>query len=88
MTLNDNFTLNKILFLLVCFLGISMSTAQTSLYVNVLDFGANADGKTLNTKAIQNAIDKCNKNGGGTVEFPAGNYLTGTIIMKDNVILY
>ena len=64
-----------------------MSIAQTSPYLNVLDFGAEADGKTLNTKAIQSAIDQCHKNGGGTVEFPAGKYLTGTIVMKDNVIL-
>ena len=88
MNLNNNYTLNQIVFLFVCFLGISLSVAQTSPYVNVLDFGAKTDGETINTEAIQSAIDQCHKNGGGTVEFPAGNYLTGTIIMKDNVILH
>lgn len=61
--------------------------ANTKPYYNVLEYGATANGKTLDTKAIQNAIDECNQNGGGTVEFPAGTYLTGTIILKDNVFL-
>lgn len=65
-----------------------MGFAQTRSVIKVLDFGAKADGKTLNTKAIQRAIDQCNQNGGGTVEFPAGNYLTGTIQLKNNVILH
>ena len=87
MTIKNKSTLNQTLFFIACFLGLSMSVAQISPYLNVLDFGAKTDGKTLNTKAIQSAIDQCYKNGGGTVEFPAGDYLTGTIVMKDNVIL-
>ncbi len=54
---------------------------------NVTEYGAKADGKTLDTEAIQKAIDECANNGGGTVDFPAGNYLSGTIIIKDNVVL-
>ena len=46
---------------------------------NVLDFGAEGDGKTLDTKAIQAAIDA-----GGTVYFPKGEYLTGTLFLKSN----
>ena len=57
------------------------------MFYNVLDYGAVSDGKTLNTKAIQKAIDECASNGGGSVQFPAGTYLTGTISFKDNVIL-
>ncbi|RLD62845.1 MAG: hypothetical protein DRI95_12485 [Bacteroidetes bacterium] len=72
---------------LLLFLLISLSISAQELFYNVFDFGAIADGKTLNTKAIQKAIDKCANNGGGTVEFLAGTYLTGTIILKDNVIL-
>jgi polygalacturonase len=49
-------------------------------------FGAKADGKSLNTKAIQAAIDAAAK-GGGTVVFPAGTYLTGAIFVKTNVTL-
>ena len=55
--------------------------------VNITKFGAVGDGKTLNTAFIQKAIDECNKSGGGRVVFPAGKYLSGTIVIKDNVIL-
>lgn len=61
--------------------------AEAKPYYNVMEFGAKGNGETLDTKAIQKAIDECTNNGGGTVEFPAGTYLAGTIIMKDNVIL-
>lgn len=54
---------------------------------NVLDFGAIGDGKTLNTKAIQAAIDSCNAAGGGRVVFPRGIFLTGTIRLKSHVTL-
>ncbi|HEY8897134.1 MAG TPA: glycosyl hydrolase family 28-related protein, partial [Niastella sp.] len=45
---------------------------------NVRDFGAKGDGKTLDTKAIQAAIDACNKEHGGTVLIPAGDFICGT----------
>lgn len=51
------------------------------------DFGAIADGQTLNTIAIQKAIDACSSSGGGTVLFSKGNYVTGTIVLKSNVVL-
>jgi len=54
------------LFLLVFVISVS---AQDMFY-NVLDYGAIGDSKTLNTKAIQKAIDECASNG-GSVEFPA-----------------
>ena len=52
---------------------------------NILNFGAKSDGKTVNTKLIQEAIDKCSAEGGGTVIVPAGIYITGMIYLKDNV---
>lgn len=55
---------------------------------NVLQFGAIPDGNMLNTGAIQQAIDACSQAGGGRVFFPEGKYLTGTIVMKDNVTLH
>jgi polygalacturonase len=42
---------------------------------------------TINTATIQKAIDDCSAGGGGTIRFPAGRYVTGTILLKDNVIL-
>jgi polygalacturonase len=68
------------------FLMVVSVTAQEMFY-NVLDYGARGDGITNNTKAITGAVDAAAKNGGGTVEFPAGTYLSGTIFMKNNVIL-
>jgi len=56
-----------------------------SIELSVTDFGAIPDSVTLNTKAIQAAIDKCHQSGGGIVKVPAGVYLTGTLFLKDNV---
>ncbi len=56
---------------------------------NVIDFGAKADGITLDTKAVQKAIDTCTKNGGGRVIIPSGKtILIGTIYMKSFVSLH
>lgn len=56
--------------------------------MNILDFGAIGDGKTLNTAAIQQAIDTCHSRGGGQVVIPAGNFVSGTIYLKSNVELH
>jgi len=56
--------------------------------VDVKDFGAVSDGKTLNSEAIQKAIDECNRTGGGKVFFSEGIYLSGTIALKNNVTLH
>jgi polygalacturonase len=55
---------------------------------NVKDYGAKGDGKTVNTTAIQRAIDACSGNGGGRVYVPAGVFVTGTINLKSNINLY
>jgi hypothetical protein len=54
---------------------------------NIEKFGAVGDGQTLNSAAIQKAIDYCNQTGGGKVIFPAGRFLSGTIALKNNVTL-
>lgn len=54
---------------------------------DVCDYGAQADGKKLSTKAIQRAIDACARDGGGTVYFPPRTFLSGTIYMKSGVTL-
>ncbi len=64
------------------------SAQASTVFYSVLDYGANGDGITIATKAIQKAIDTANKNGGGTVVFPAGKYLSGTIFFRSNVSLY
>lgn len=55
---------------------------------NIKEYGAVADGTTLNTEAIQSAIDECSLSGGGTVIVEGGDYITATIIIKDNVTLH
>ncbi|MBS1511836.1 MAG: right-handed parallel beta-helix repeat-containing protein [Bacteroidetes bacterium] len=55
---------------------------------NILSYGAVADGLTLNTKAINDAIDACAAKGGGVVEIPRGSFVTGPVIMKSNINLH
>ncbi|HEY1114827.1 MAG TPA: glycosyl hydrolase family 28 protein [Chitinophagaceae bacterium] len=55
---------------------------------NVRDYGAKGDGKTLDTRAIQAAIDACYRDQGGTVLIPAGTFLSGTLELKSNVTLH
>ena len=52
---------------------------------NVLDFGAKKDGKTINSQAVQNAIDECYNQGGGNVIFESGEYVLSTVFLKSNV---
>jgi len=60
---------------------------RTRRYV-ITDFGAVGDGKTVNTKAIQAAIDKCAANKkGGVLVVPKGTFLSGAIFLKQGVNL-
>src|ERR1700712_1775693 len=74
------------IFLLVFLLG-SLASAQTPVY-DVKKYGAKGDGKNIDTKAIDKAIDAAAAAGGGTVYFPAGDYLSVTIHLKSNIALY
>lgn len=55
---------------------------------NVTEYQVIGDGVTNNTKAIAALIDVVEKAGGGTIYFPAGEYVTGTITLKSNMTLY
>lgn len=61
--------------------------ARTPGWINILEAGGNNKGE-LCTGAIQSAIDEANQRGGGTVYFPAGDYLTGAIRMKSNTTIH
>ena len=52
------------------------------------DFGAKGDGTTLDSPAINAAIDRANAQGGGMVYLSAGTYLCGTVVLKSNVMMY
>ncbi len=70
----------------LCLLAAALALGSEAVY-DVRDYGAKADGKTLCTKSIQAAIDKCAADGGGTVYLPPGNWLSGTIYMGNYVTL-
>ncbi len=56
--------------------------------VSVRDFGAVGDGETMDTAAIQKAIDAASAAGGGTVVLPPGTYLSGTIVLASDITLH
>lgn len=56
--------------------------------VDVTTLGAKGDGITDNTAIIQKAIDDCSARQGGTVEIPAGKFLTRTLFLKSDVNLH
>ena len=53
----------------------------------ITDFGAVADGQTVNTKAIQSVIDRCADGGGGVLVVPKGTFMSGALFFKQGVNL-
>ncbi len=72
--------------------GMILSKVQQPVFkkdtISIVRFGAKADGITLNTSAINNAINACNKAGGGVVVVPTGIWLSGPVVLKSNVNLH
>ena len=62
--------------------------AGPAVTLNVRDFGATGDGKTKDTLALQQTIDRCSVLGGGVVVVPAGDYATGALVLHSNVVLH
>jgi len=63
-----------------------MNAAAEKVF-DVRQFGAKGDGKTLDTEAIQKALDECGKAGGGTVRLTAGTYLSKPIFLRSSATL-
>jgi polygalacturonase len=57
-------------------------------FYNIKTFGAKGDGKNIDSKAINAAIEAAAKKGGGTIYFPAGTYLSYSIRLKNNIALF
>src|SRR4051812_48177500 len=79
--------------LLICSVGCNNNTMRPAGHgqageYDVRAFGATGDGTTLDTNAVNSAIDAANADGGGTVRFPSGTYLCHSIRLKSNVALY
>ncbi len=62
--------------------------AMGSTYYNVKDYGCTGDGISLDSPGINKAIEAAVEKGGGTVFFPAGTYLSGSIHIKSNINLH
>jgi hypothetical protein len=76
--------------LLICagLAGCSTLPPPTARTFDVRAYGASGDGRTLDTGAINQAIDAAAAAGGGTVWFGAGTYASYSIHLKSNVALY
>ena len=57
------------------------------IVIDLIEYGVRPDGVTLNTKAVQTAIDICAEQGGGRVVFSKGQYVLSTVFLKSNVDL-
>jgi polygalacturonase len=68
--------------------GIFIAQPLRAALFDVTTFGAVGDGKTLDTTAINKAIDAAHAAGGGTVQFPPGTYLSFSIHLQSNIALY
>jgi hypothetical protein len=79
--------MKHLLTFLVLFVAISSNFVQAQS-CNILDFGAKPDENSINTKAIQQAIDACHRGGGGRVIVPRGVFYSGTLVLKSNVELH
>ncbi len=81
-------TTGRVFVLLLCVGGFLNATEMPGQnYFNVRSYGAVGDGKTLDSPAINKAIDAAVATGGGTVFVPAGTYLSGSIRLKSNIHL-
>ena len=73
---------------LISLLGLSATTQAAGRDWLASDFGAVADGQTLNTRVLQAAIDHVNANGGGRLVLKGGDFVTGSIWLKSGVTLH
>jgi polygalacturonase len=80
-------SLFSMILIVVLLTGVSCTEHSNGIY-NIKKFGAEGDGRKINTISINKAIDKCFVSGGGTVIVPPGKFITGTIVLKSNVNLH
>ena len=74
--------------LLTVFLTLYCGAMMATGVFNIRDYGAKGDGKALDSRAINAAIEAAVKDGGGQVLVPAGTYLCGSIRLKSNIELH
>lgn len=79
--------MNKRTFLLLA-ASLFVALALQAKTYNIVEYGAVSDTTVLSTRAVQQAIDACSRDGGGMVVVPNGDYKIGTIILRSNVNLH
>lgn len=72
----------------ILLLTVILSLDASANRYSVTDFGARGDGKTIDSDAINKAIEAASQSGGGTVYFPAGTYASYSIRLKSHISLY
>lgn len=75
-------------FLFLLFSFTVFAQTKDAAFFNIKNFGAKGNGKNIDSKAINAAIEAAVKKGGGTIYFPAGIYLSYSIRLKSNIALY
>ncbi len=84
---NTKYTLLLACFIFQALLAVAAPDKDAG-YFNVRNYGASGDGKRIETRSIEEAIAAATAAGGGTVYFPAGNYMSYTIHLQNNIALY
>ena len=74
--------------LFICVVGLIVTATMWSRTFDMKQLGADPRGMESCTRLINQTIEKAFSEGGGTLYFPAGTYLTATIQMKSNITLY
>src|SRR5450432_1298562 len=69
-------------------LAFAAASCLNAAVFDITAFGAKGDGKTQNRDAIDKAIEAAVSAGGGTVEFPPGTWVTGSVRLRSNVTLH
>ena len=73
--------------ILLALMALTVCMSVSAKEYNASFFGIKSNGTTMNTRSIQKAIDYIHENGGGTLVFWVGRYLTGTFFLKSNVTI-
>jgi len=76
-----------VFFLLSLIFTSSLSALSHEIY-NVIDYDIKNDGSELATLKIKSLIELASKNGGGTLYFPAGEYITGPVRLESNITIH